>query len=236
MQLWQLSPILYGLELSRIRITSPLCCVLGRDTLLPQRLSPPGSINGYRRIVRATWQKCWGVGATCDGLASQRESRLSGFTNIHEILSLLSEGRYFWESLLSNFMPHHVSAAIWCGSSELLSNLHDLLFFLLDLIPRNTSSQRKDTMKLDFESMRIEKRYNRLDIRRLSSESSVKQQDTDCLATQWLWFRKEETGDWVKYGVEVRRICSSKLGRTRGSLRRRRTWPPARRLDRWLDG
>lgn len=94
--------------------------------------------------------------------------------------------------------------------------LHDLLFFLLDLIPRNTSSQRKDTMKLDFESMRIEKRYNRIDIRRLSSESSVKQQDTDCLATQWLWFRKEESGDWVKYGVEVRRICSSKLGRTRG--------------------
>lgn len=99
--------------------------------------------------------------------------------------------------------------------------LHDLLFFLLDLIPRNTSSQRKDTMKLDFESMRIEKRYNRIDIRRLSSESSVKQQDTDCLATQWLWFRKEESGDWVKYGAEVRRICFSKLGRTRGGCQLR---------------
>ena len=27
-----------------------LCCVLGQDTLLPQCLSPPRYINGYRRI------------------------------------------------------------------------------------------------------------------------------------------------------------------------------------------
>ena len=73
---------------------------------------------------------------------------------------------------------------------------------LLDVIPRNTSSQRKDTVKLDFESMRIQKSYHRADIRRLSTESYVKVQDS-CLATQWLWYRKEDNGDWVKYGKEV---------------------------------
>ena len=31
-----------------------LCCVLGQDTQLSQCLSPPRSINGYRRIVGET--------------------------------------------------------------------------------------------------------------------------------------------------------------------------------------
>ena len=30
------------------------CCVLAQDTLLPQCVSPPRSINGYRRIVGET--------------------------------------------------------------------------------------------------------------------------------------------------------------------------------------
>ena len=30
------------------------CCVLGQDTLLSQCLSPPRSVNGYRRIVGET--------------------------------------------------------------------------------------------------------------------------------------------------------------------------------------
>lgn len=70
------------------------------------------------------------------------------------------------------------------------------------MIPRNTSSQRRDAVKLDFESMRIQKSYHRADVRRLSTESYVKEQD-NCLATQWLWYRKEESGHWVKYGEEV---------------------------------
>ena len=45
-----------------------LCCVLGQDTLLLLCLSPPRSINGYRRIVGENLTNCWGV--TCDGLAS----------------------------------------------------------------------------------------------------------------------------------------------------------------------
>ena len=46
-----------------------LCCVLGQDILLSQCLSPPRSINGYRRIVGENLTNCWGV--TCDGLASR---------------------------------------------------------------------------------------------------------------------------------------------------------------------
>ncbi|KAL9987951.1 hypothetical protein ACROYT_G002337 [Oculina patagonica] len=65
----------------------------------------------------------------------------------------------------------------------------------------NASSQRKDAVKLDFESMRIQESYHRADIRRLSTESYVKEQD-NCLTTQWLWYRKEESRDWVKYGEE----------------------------------
>ena len=42
---------------------------LGQDTLLSQYLSPPRSINGYRRFVGGNLTNCWGV--TCDGLASR---------------------------------------------------------------------------------------------------------------------------------------------------------------------
>ena len=42
---------------------------LGQDTLLSQCLSPPRSINGYRRFVGENLKNCWGV--TCDGLASR---------------------------------------------------------------------------------------------------------------------------------------------------------------------
>ena len=69
-------------------------------------------------------------------------------------------------------------------------------------IPRNTSSRRADAVKVDFESMTIQKSYHRADLRRLSTKSHVNEQD-NCLATQWLWYRKEESGDWVKYGEEV---------------------------------
>ncbi|XP_073244525.1 protein mono-ADP-ribosyltransferase PARP12-like [Porites lutea] len=48
--------------------------------------------------------------------------------------------------------------------------------------------------------MRIEKSYHRADLRRLSTESYVKQEGKG-LSTQWLWYRKEESGDWIKYGV-----------------------------------
>ena len=51
--------------------------------------------------------------------------------------------------------------------------------------------------------MRIEKSYHRADLRRLSTESYVKQEGKS-LSTQWLWYRKEESGDWIKYGVTVR--------------------------------
>ena len=59
-------------------------------------------------------------------------------------------------------------------------------------------------MKVDFDNMRIEKSYHRADLRRLSTESYVKQEGKS-LSTQWLWYRKEESGDWIKYGVRVRR-------------------------------
>lgn len=58
-------------------------------------------------------------------------------------------------------------------------------------------------MKVDFDNMRIEKSYHRADLRRLSTESYVKQEGKS-LSTQWLWYRKEENGDWIKYGVTVR--------------------------------
>lgn len=51
--------------------------------------------------------------------------------------------------------------------------------------------------------MRIEKSYHRADLRRLSTDSYVKQEGKS-LSTQWLWYRKEESGDWIKYGVTVR--------------------------------
>ena len=46
-----------------------LCCVLGQDTFLSQYLSPPRSINGYRRFLGENLTNCWGV--TCNGLASR---------------------------------------------------------------------------------------------------------------------------------------------------------------------
>jgi len=77
------------------------------------------------------------------------------------------------------------------------------MFNLLSLfaIPRNTSSRRTGAVKVDFESMTMQKSYHRADLRRLSTQSYIKEQD-NCLATQWLWYRKEESGDWVKYGEE----------------------------------
>lgn len=63
---------------------------------------------------------------------------------------------------------------------------------------------RKDAVKLDFENMRLEKRYHRADLRRLSTESYVKEQGTS-LATQWLWYRKEDSGEWLEYGVKARK-------------------------------
>ena len=46
-----------------------LCLVLGQDTLLLQRLFPPGCVNGYRWIVGKNLTNCGRV--TCDGLASR---------------------------------------------------------------------------------------------------------------------------------------------------------------------
>jgi len=66
---------------------------------------------------------------------------------------------------------------------------------------RNTLSSRKDVVKIDFENMRIEKSYQRADLRRLSTDSYVKEQKT-ILGTQWLWYRKEESGEWTQYGVK----------------------------------
>jgi len=65
-------------------------------------------------------------------------------------------------------------------------------------------SSRKDVVKIDFENMRIEKSYQRADLRRLSTDSYVKEQKT-ILGTQWLWYRKEESGEWTQYGVKVRK-------------------------------
>ena len=41
-----------------------LCCVLGKDTLLSQCLSPPRCINGYLLFVGKPDKNCLGV--TCD--------------------------------------------------------------------------------------------------------------------------------------------------------------------------
>lgn len=75
----------------------------------------------------------------------------------------------------------------------------------IDLIVKSyretiTSSRRTDAVKVDFESMTIQKSYHRADLRRLSTQSYIKEQGS--LATQWRWYRKEESGDWVKYGEE----------------------------------
>lgn len=50
--------------------------------------------------------------------------------------------------------------------------------------------------------MKIQKSYHRADMRRLTTDSCIKQQGNS-LDTHWLWYRKEENGDWVKYGEEV---------------------------------
>lgn len=71
------------------------------------------------------------------------------------------------------------------------------------VILRSGASHRKDSVKLDFEKMRIEKSYHRADLRRLSTESFVKEQGTS-LGTRWLWYRKEESGEWTEYGEKVR--------------------------------
>lgn len=63
------------------------------------------------------------------------------------------------------------------------------------------ASHRKDSVKLDFENMRVEKTYHRADLRRLSTESYVKLQRKS-LGTQWVWYRREDSGDWAEYGVK----------------------------------
>ena len=51
--------------------------------------------------------------------------------------------------------------------------------------------------------MRVEKTYHRADMRTLSTESYVKLQRKS-LGTQWLWYKREDSGDWAEYGVKVR--------------------------------
>ena len=63
------------------------------------------------------------------------------------------------------------------------------------------------TVKIDFENMKIEKSYHRVDLRRLSTESYVTEQSTS-LSTPWLWYRQEESGEWTEYGVTVRDLFS----------------------------
>lgn len=54
--------------------------------------------------------------------------------------------------------------------------------------------------------MRIERNYKRADLRRLSTESYVRQKEEkrNSLLTHWVWYRKEESGEWVAYGGKVR--------------------------------
>ena len=100
---------------------------------------------------------------------------------------------------------------LWLYLSAVLGHIHRyvILFDVISLIcfvtsfPTSRSLSRNDAVKVDFDNMRIEKSYHRADLRRLSTESYVKQEGKS-LSTQWLWYRKEESGDWIKYGVTVR--------------------------------
>lgn len=58
--------------------------------------------------------------------------------------------------------------------------------------------------------MRIERNYKRADLRRLSTESYVRQKEEKrpSLLTHWVWYRKEESGEWVEYGGKVRYFFS----------------------------
>lgn len=69
---------------------------------------------------------------------------------------------------------------------------------------RGAISLSKNPAKVDFENMRIERNHKRADLRRLSTESYVRQKEEKrpSLLTHWVWYRKEESGEWVKYGGE----------------------------------
>ena len=77
--------------------------------------------------------------------------------------------------------------------------------FILLLIFRVTASYRKYSVKVDFENMKIEKTYQRADLRRLSTESFVngKAGESTSLLTQWVWYRQEESGEWAEYEAKV---------------------------------
>lgn len=66
---------------------------------------------------------------------------------------------------------------------------------------RVTASHRKYSVNVDFENMKIEKTYQRADLRRLSTESFVngKAGESTSLLTQWVWYRQEESGEWAEY-------------------------------------
>ena len=57
----------------------------------------------------------------------------------------------------------------------------------------------EEPVKLDFESMKIEKNYRRADLRRLSTDSYVKAGDAT-MATIWDWYWQDEDMGWSKYG------------------------------------
>ena len=107
---------------------------------------------------------------------------------------------------------------MWLYLSAVFGHIHHyvILFDVISLIcfvtsfPASRSSSRNDAVKVDFDNMRIEKSYHRADLRRLSTESYVKQEGKS-LSTQWLWYRKEESGDWIKYGVTTVRWSKWKM-------------------------
>ena len=77
---------------------------------------------------------------------------------------------------------------------------------IFHLIFRGVISLSKNPAKVDLENMRIERNYKRADLRRLSTESYVRQKEENrpSLLTHWVWYRKEESGEWVEYGGKVR--------------------------------
>ncbi|XP_071382569.1 protein mono-ADP-ribosyltransferase PARP12 isoform X1 [Centroberyx affinis] len=67
-----------------------------------------------------------------------------------------------------------------------------LAFGFLSIQPRS-APQSVDFLKM---------RYGGSPVRRLSTASSVSKPPHFILATQWLWYWKEENGKWVEYGIE----------------------------------
>ncbi|KAK3711167.1 hypothetical protein QZH41_018519, partial [Actinostola sp. cb2023] len=86
---------------------------------------------------------------------------------------------------------------LFCNPINEITNTSDINPDL-SAMARRSHLKTDNSIRLDFQQMRMEVNYHRSEIRRLSTESRAKFSDE--LATKWIWYRLTDQGEWAEYG------------------------------------